>query len=75
MLYHTFRLQHINPDNYTKFAYIGKDSVRRRIRLLEQELASLEEKKKPLENRPGSPLESWPSRLSAEPTEYTDWLE
>ena len=21
MLYHTFRLQHINPDNYTKFAY------------------------------------------------------
>ena len=23
MLYHTFRLQHINPDNYTKFAYIG----------------------------------------------------
>lgn len=49
MLYHTFRLQHINPDNYTKFAYIGKDSVRRRIRLLEQELAALDEKKKPLE--------------------------
>jgi len=49
MLYHTFRLQHINPDNYTKFAYIGKDSVRRRIRLLEQELAALDEKKNPLE--------------------------
>ena len=49
MLYHTFRLQHMNPDNYTKFAYIGKDSVRRRIRLLEKNLVSLEEEKKPQE--------------------------
>ncbi|WP_077609183.1 ATP-binding protein [Clostridium sp. Marseille-P2415] len=49
MLYHTFRLQHMNPDNYTKFAYIGKDSVRRRIRLLEKNLASMEEEKKPQE--------------------------
>lgn len=47
MLYHTFRLQHMNPDNYTKFAYIGKDSVRRRIRLLEKNLADMEEEKKP----------------------------
>lgn len=75
MLYHTFRLQHINPDNYTKFAYIGKDSVRRRIRLLEQELASLEEKKKPLEETARESLRilalPW---LSAEPAEYMDWL-
>lgn len=49
MLYHTFRLQHMNPDNYTKFAYIGKDSVRRRIRLLEKSLISMEEEKKPQE--------------------------
>lgn len=49
MLYHTFRLQHMNPDNYTKFAYIGKDSVRRRIRLLEKNLASMEAEKKPQE--------------------------
>jgi uncharacterized protein YPO0396 len=49
MLYHTFRLQHMNPDNYTKYAYIGKDSVRRRIRLLEKNLASMEEEKKPQE--------------------------
>ena len=28
LLYHGFRLQHINPENYSKFAYIGKDSVR-----------------------------------------------
>ena len=75
MLYHTFRLQHINPDNYTKFAYIGKDSVRRRIRLLEQELAALDEKKKPLEETVRESLRilalPW---LSAEPPEYMDWL-
>ena len=49
MLYHTFRLQHMNPDNYTKFAYIGKDSVRRRIQLLEKNLSSMEAEKKPQE--------------------------
>ena len=75
MLYHTFRLQHINPDNYTKFAYIGKDSVRRRIRLLEQELAALDEKKKPLEEtvREAHRILALPW-LSAEPPEYMDWL-
>lgn len=46
MLYHNFRLQHMNPDHYTKYAYIGKDSVRRRIRLLEKSLVSMEEEKK-----------------------------
>ena len=75
MLYHTFRLQHINPDNYTKFAYIGKDSVRRRIRLLEQELAALDEKKKPLEEtvREAHRILALPWLL-AEPPEYMDWL-
>ncbi|WP_138306965.1 MULTISPECIES: SbcC/MukB-like Walker B domain-containing protein [unclassified Clostridium] len=75
MLYHTFRLQHINPDSYTKFAYIGKDSIRRRIRLLEQELVSLGEKRKPLEETVRESLRilglPW---LSAEPQEYLDWL-
>lgn len=75
MLYHTFRLQHINPDNYTKFAYIGKDSVRRRIRLLEQELAALDEKKNPLEEtvREAHRILALPWLL-AEPPEYMDWL-
>nr|WP_124065012.1 SbcC/MukB-like Walker B domain-containing protein [Clostridium sp. E02] len=47
MLYHTFRLQHMNPENYTRFAYIGKDSVRRRIHLLEKNLESFVEEMKP----------------------------
>lgn len=50
LLYHTFRLQHMNPDNYTKNAYIGKDSVRRRIRLLEKSIAETEEKRAPEES-------------------------
>lgn len=76
LLYHSFRLQHINPDNYTKFAYIGKDSLRRRIRLLEQELLGLEEQKKPQEDIISEcqrilSLE----RLSRETGEYLGWLQ
>ena len=75
MLYHTFRLQHINPDNYTKYAYIGKDSVRKRIRLLEQELASLDERRKPLEAslRECQRILDLPWLLE-EPKEYLEWL-
>ena len=50
LLYHTFRLQYMNPDNYMKFAYIGKDSVRKRIRLLEKSIAEMEAEKAPLES-------------------------
>ena len=49
LLYHTFRLQHLSPDSYTKYAYIGKDSLRKRIRLLEEELRLCKEKRLPLE--------------------------
>lgn len=49
MVYHTFRLQQMNPEFYTKSAYIGKDSVRQRIRLLEKSLADIEKKRGPEE--------------------------
>ena len=42
--YRSYRLQHINPLYYTKSAYIGKDSLRKRIHLLEKELDSIENK-------------------------------
>lgn len=42
--YRSYRLQHINPLYYTKSAYIGKDSLRKRIHLLEKELESIENK-------------------------------
>lgn len=48
ILYHNYRIQYINPAHYTKFAYIGKSSLRQRIRLLEKEIAELDKKQKPL---------------------------
>ena len=75
LLYHSYRLQYINPENYSKFAYIGKDSVRRRIRLLEQELDSLQEQKTPQEEilRECQRILGL-ERLSAAPGEYMEWL-
>lgn len=49
ILYHSFRIQHINPDYYTKMAYIGKDSVRSRIRILEKAIARTREERLPKE--------------------------
>ncbi len=75
LLYHSFRLQHINPENYSKFAYIGKDSVRKRIRLLEQELKSMDEQKRPLEEIVlGCQRILNLERLGSEPEEYLEWL-
>lgn len=48
MLYHGYKLTHMNPDNYTKWAYIGADSVRRRLRELQGQQKKLEEELVPL---------------------------
>ena len=75
LLYHGFRLQHINPENYSKFAYNGKDSVRKRIRHLEQELKSMDEQKRPLEEIVlGCQRILNLERLGSEPEEYLEWL-
>ncbi len=47
VLYHNYRIQHINPSLYTTSAYIGKNSVRQRVKLLEKSLASLQEAMEP----------------------------
>ncbi|MFR4441488.1 MAG: SbcC/MukB-like Walker B domain-containing protein, partial [Hungatella sp.] len=47
VLYQNYRIQHINPENYTRFAYIGKNSLRARIKLLEHQLAQLSEEREP----------------------------
>ncbi len=49
--YRSYRLQHINPLYYTKSAYIGKDSLRQRIQLLEKELDSIGRKMEPQSQR------------------------
>ena len=74
VLYHNYRIQHINPAHYTKFAYIGKNSLRQRIKLLEKEIADLDEKQKPLQD-----VEKEAERvltleyLSQESSVYLEW--
>ena len=49
VLYHSYRIQHINPDLYTKSAYIGKKSVRQRIRILEESMGTMKQELEPLQ--------------------------
>lgn len=49
VLYHSYRIQHINPDLYTRFAYIGKKSMRQRVKLLEESIRKLQEEMEPLQ--------------------------
>lgn len=49
ILYQGFRLQYINPDNYTKKAYIGETSMRQRMRRLEKRCQELQERRLPLQ--------------------------
>ena len=49
VLYHSYRIQHINPDLYTKSAYIGKKSVRQRIKLLEESIETIKQDLEPLQ--------------------------
>lgn len=49
MLYHSFSLRHINPENYTRRAYIGETSMRKRIRQLDEKCQSLQQERKPLQ--------------------------
>ena len=51
MLYHSFRLQYINPENYTRKAYIGEVSTKKRICRLEEQEMRLRTEKEPLEKQ------------------------
>lgn len=48
ILYHSYRLQHINPENYTRRAYIGETSMRQRIRQLDDRCQALQRERIPL---------------------------
>lgn len=49
VLYQGYKLQHINPRNYTEEAYIGQSAIERRLKLLDQKLMELHDIKKPLD--------------------------
>ncbi len=49
VLYHSYRMQHMNPAYYTRYAYIGKNSLAQRIRLLQKEINTLVKKREPIQ--------------------------
>lgn len=49
VLYHSYRICHINPENYTTRAYIGEASLKRRIKQLEAEREKLQRRLLPKE--------------------------
>ncbi len=72
--YRSYRIQHISPALYTTSAYIGKNSVRQRIRLLEQSMEELEAAMKPQQElvKEAERLQGLEA-LSQELSVYLDW--
>lgn len=75
VLYHSFRLQHIHPENYTRCAYIGEISMRQRIRRLEEECQRLQEERLPLQEQLEEIRQMMQLEHLGQPTEdYLGWL-
>lgn len=75
LLYHGYKLSHMNPRNYTKGAYIGAESLKRRISLLKKQAAELEKKLAPKEEQ----KKEYEAMLAMEKmdkdtAEYMEWL-
>lgn len=76
VLYHSFRLQHINPDNYTRRAYIGETSMRQRIRRLEDKCRELQESRLPLQEMLEEIKRLMELEALSQPTaDYMQWIQ
>lgn len=51
LLYHNYKLQHMNPKNYIEFAYIGKNSIEQRKSRLELRLLELKDEMSPYQEQ------------------------
>jgi len=51
VLYQGYKLQHLNPRNYTEEAYIGRSAIERKRKLLEQSQRELLLEKEPLDRK------------------------
>lgn len=75
VLYHSFRLQHIHPENYTRCAYIGEVSMRQRIRRLEERCQKMTEERLPLQERLEEIRKAMELEGLSQPIEdYLGWL-
>ena len=75
VLYHSYRLQHINPENYTRRAYIGETSMRKRIRQLEEKCQNLQEERLPLQEMLEEIRKTMQLEMLMQPiSDYLGWL-
>ena len=75
VLYHSYRLQHINPENYTRRAYIGETSMRKRIRQLEEKCQHLQEERLPLQEMLEEIRKTMQLEMLLQPiSDYLGWL-
>ena len=75
ILYHSYRLQHINPDNYTRRAYIGETSMRERIKRLEGKCQKLQDTRMPLQELLEDIKRTMQMEMLHQPAEdYLNWF-
>lgn len=75
VLYHSFRLQHIHPENYTRCAYIGETSMRQRIRRLEEQCQRLQEERLPCQEELEEIRRMMQMEILSQPVQdYLGWL-
>ena len=75
MLYQGYKLQHMNPENYTRRAYIGETSMRQRIRKLEEKCEKLNGERMPVQELLEEIRQAMQMEMLKQPTEdYLGWL-
>lgn len=75
MLYQSYKLQHMNPENYTRRAYIGETSMRQRIRKLEEKCEKLNGERMPVQELLEEIRQAMQMELLKQPAEdYLGWL-
>ena len=75
MLYQSYKLQHMNPENYTRRAYIGETSMRQRIRKLEEKCEKLNGERMPVQELLEEIRQAMRMEMLKQPAEdYLGWL-
>lgn len=75
MLYQGYKLQHINPKNYSEQAYIGSKAMEKKMDVLKEKVALLEKEKEPFETtlKECNRILSF-EKLELEHERYTEYL-
>ena len=75
MLYQSYKLQHMNLENYTRRAYIGETSMRQRIRKLEEKCEKLNGERMPVQELLEEIRQAMQMEMLKQPAEdYLGWL-